>query len=97
MRTWGRENFPQVDGEKETAKFVDHFRAQPGQRGVKTDWLATWRNWIRRAAESYPSRPAPGSAIALSSLPRLSTTDQRVAEAEAAGERVKAMIYGGQP
>ena len=29
-------------------QFKDHWIAQPGQRGVKADWLATWRNWVRR-------------------------------------------------
>ena len=28
--------------------FRDYWIAQPGQKGVKTDWEATWRNWIRR-------------------------------------------------
>jgi hypothetical protein len=28
--------------------FVDYWIAQPGQRGVKVDWEATWRNWMRR-------------------------------------------------
>lgn len=35
----------------ELAKFRDHWKAQPGSRGVKADWPATWRNWYRRAAE----------------------------------------------
>lgn len=35
----------------ELAKFTDHWKQQPGQRGVKLDWSATWRNWVRRAAE----------------------------------------------
>lgn len=35
----------------ERAKFRDYWIAQPGQRGVKLDWDATWRNWLRRAAE----------------------------------------------
>jgi DNA-binding transcriptional ArsR family regulator len=26
-------------------KFRDHWTALPGQRGSKSDWLATWRNW----------------------------------------------------
>jgi|ERR1700679_730383 len=30
------------------SKFRDHWTAQPGQRGVKADWPATWRNWVRR-------------------------------------------------
>jgi hypothetical protein len=32
--------------------YADYWRSQPGQRGVKTDWPATWRNWIRREAKS---------------------------------------------
>lgn len=27
--------------------FRDYWIAQPGQKGVKTDWDATWRNWVR--------------------------------------------------
>lgn len=38
----------------ELAKFRDYWVAQPGQKGVKTDWLATWRNWCRKAADSAP-------------------------------------------
>lgn len=36
----------------ELEKFRDYWAAQPGQKGVKTDWPATWRNWVRRVAES---------------------------------------------
>lgn len=35
----------------ELEKFRDYWSAQPGQKGVKTDWPATWRNWARRAVE----------------------------------------------
>ena len=35
----------------EAARFVDYWHAQPGQRGIKTDWPATWRNWCRRAID----------------------------------------------
>jgi hypothetical protein len=27
--------------------FRDYWIAQPGQKGVKTDWGATWRTWVR--------------------------------------------------
>jgi hypothetical protein len=33
----------------EVDKFRDYWKAQPGQRGVKLDWNATFRNWIRNA------------------------------------------------
>jgi hypothetical protein len=34
--------------EKVFEEFKDYWTAQPGQKGVKTDWDATWRNWVRR-------------------------------------------------
>lgn len=44
---------------EEAAKFRDYWRAQPGQKGVKLDWPATWRNWCRNAKP--PTRAAPES------------------------------------
>ncbi len=53
--------------------FRDYWIAQPGTKGRKTDWLATWRNWIRREAERYENtgknspnnlrKPAPESVV----------------------------------
>lgn len=44
---------------REAAKFRDYWRAQPGQKGVKLDWPATWRNWVRKWIESsQPKRVA---------------------------------------
>jgi len=38
----------------ELEKFSDYWRAVPGAKGRKLDWSATYRNWIRRTAESTP-------------------------------------------
>jgi hypothetical protein len=54
MREWARREAPNV-GQSEHDKFCDYWRAQPGQKGVKVDWVATWRNWMRRAQENAPS------------------------------------------
>lgn len=60
MRQWFREQpfANAVNPVMETQKFVDYWRAQPGQRGVKLDWVATWRNWMRTAAERLRPRTA---------------------------------------
>lgn len=48
-------------------KLLDEFRdfwvAQPGQRGVKLDWDATYRNRLRQVATRQPmsARPPPSS------------------------------------
>lgn len=39
---------PHVDHKVEHSSFVDYWVAVPGARGLKLDWEATWRNWMRR-------------------------------------------------
>jgi hypothetical protein len=51
----GLENTPSV-GRAETEKFVDYWRAKPGQAAMKRDWVATWRNWMSRAQEDAERR-----------------------------------------
>lgn len=60
--TWATAERPEVDARNEAAKFADFWRSKAGKDARKTDWLATWRNWIRNARGS-PSRPAqqPGA------------------------------------
>lgn len=38
---------PDLKPDEVFAAFRDYWIAQPGQKGVKTDWDATWRNWVR--------------------------------------------------
>lgn len=50
--------------DSELEKFRDYWIAQPGQKGVRTDWTATLRNWLRRAAEDLGKRQgSTGAAI----------------------------------
>ena len=49
----------------EVEKFRDYWAAQPGQKGVKTDWPATWRNWCRRVVEDLAGKPGATAADAL--------------------------------
>lgn len=37
---------------RELDRFRDYWVAQPGARGRKVDWDATWRNWVRRADQT---------------------------------------------
>lgn len=79
MVGWARDNAPGIDGRYETAKFIDYWRGKSGKDATKTDWPATWRNWMRKAGE----RAGPG-------IHSSSTTDQRVADALAVGARLQA-------
>lgn len=61
MKEWFRINCPGINGPRETEKFCNHFRSAPGRKGVKLDWVATWRNWMLTAAERNNS-PVTGRA-----------------------------------
>jgi hypothetical protein len=55
MRRWAIEQGSSaIQVERETEKFMDYWRAVAGSKGVKLDWPATWRNWIRRGIEDGP-------------------------------------------
>lgn len=91
LMAWAAEKHPDVNLTMETEKFVDFWRAKPGAAGRKLDWPATWRNWIRRAAERLPAggpnapRPRP-----LSAVERVREANRRAEEAERSGLRVVA-------
>lgn len=49
MQLWVTERFPELDWQEATRGWMDHWRAQPGQKGVMLDWVATWRTGMRNA------------------------------------------------
>jgi len=38
---------PELNPDIAFARFRDYWIAQPGAKGRKLDWFATWRNWVR--------------------------------------------------
>lgn len=58
-----RRRFPGIDLKTEHEKFTNYWRSQPGARGRKTDWLATWRNWVIRASEQAPRNGSSANGI----------------------------------
>ena len=74
-------------GKSETDRFVDYWRSVAGTKGRKLDWIAVWRNWMRRADDDMGARPQQRPA------PK-TTTNDRVQQAIEAGKRVQAMMGG---
>lgn len=65
-RAFCSETRPDLDPGLTFARFGDYWRAQPGQRGVRVDWPATWRNWCRNERPGRGPGTAPmGKASAL--------------------------------
>lgn len=57
---------PDLNVRKVAAEFRDYWIAQPGAKGRKTDWPATWRNWVRRqraAAQGYQGKQEKAKAF----------------------------------
>lgn len=60
MKQWAAEEVPTVDADAATRRFVDYWRAESGSKATKIDWIATWRNWLRRDADNRkPNRLTP--------------------------------------
>lgn len=52
------ETRPELSALETAARFRDYWIAQPGAKGCKVDWAATWRNWVRNEKKP-PSRASP--------------------------------------
>ena len=57
---WTKAEKPGLDPMPMLERFRDYWTAQPGQKGVKTNWDATWRNWVRREILLAGGLPANG-------------------------------------
>lgn len=43
---------PDLDANQIALQFHDYWVSKAGKDGIKADWFATWRNWIRRQEKS---------------------------------------------
>ncbi len=55
------DNRPDLRIDGIAAQFRDYWIAQPGAKGRKTDWSATWRNWVRNQNAQPNARGSPQS------------------------------------
>lgn len=84
MIAWARQHAPSC-GTADHESFVDYWLSVPGAKGVKRDWVATWRNWMRR-------NHAEGRSLGDGRRNgRPSTTDDRVQAGLALAERFAAL------
>jgi uncharacterized protein YdaU (DUF1376 family) len=55
MGEWATQERPDLDVRQVAEQFKDYWVAQAGQKGVKLDWDATWRNWVRNTKAVKPN------------------------------------------
>lgn len=46
-KLWADKERPDLNAKQVAEQFRDFWCAKPGKDGVKLDWQATWRNWVR--------------------------------------------------
>lgn len=83
MLMWAKDAFPDVSPAFETEKFRDYWSSRSGSAGVKLDWVATWRNWIRNANDYAQGRKGYGYSNGKSNSDQKrpqQTTEQLIAD-----------------
>lgn len=58
-----------LNPQKVFAEFKDYWTALPAGKGTKTDWTATWRNWVRRQTAPKQSFAQQAADIARTTVP----------------------------
>jgi len=62
MKEWALERGMQPQWVmRQTERFINYWTALAGAKGVKTDWRATWRNWLLKAQDDAPAATSPAS------------------------------------
>jgi len=58
-------NRPDLDANFIAEGFKDYWISQAGSKAVRADWLATWRNWVRRqdVSKSNHQKPMKGHGV----------------------------------
>lgn len=59
-----RQRRPDLNPAEVAESFRDHWIAQPGAKGRKSNWSATWRNWVKR--ERLRGIPSPSAGTSAS-------------------------------
>ena len=94
--SWARrEGYSDAWARKSTDRFRDHWLSQPGTRGRKLDWGATWRNWLRTDAERNPGNGRPGTGHAPTPQPPQMRQVHAELEARIAAENAAAVAEVG--
>lgn len=93
--TWAMANF-QITRDQAYAEwesFTDFWVGRPGKDGMKLDWFATWRNWVRNSRSKYRRRMNAGAEEAFPQIdePALPLAGEQADEA-AAFERERQRI-----
>ena len=67
LKAWASKERPDLNVDTTVRKFVDHWSSVPGGKGLKLDWDATFRNWVR-GERPGPNQAAPDYSAVIANL-----------------------------
>ena len=66
---WSKAERPDLDLRKVFAEFKDYWTSVAGSKGVKLNWDATWRNWVRAQKAEKQTFAQQAADVARSTVP----------------------------
>ena len=69
LAEWSKAERPDLDLRKVLEEFRDYWTSVAGSKGVKLDWDATWRNWVRKQTTPKQSFAQQAADVARTTVP----------------------------
>lgn len=69
LAEWSKAERPDLDLRKVLDEFRDYWTSVAGSKGVKLDWDATWRNWVRKQTAPKQSFAQQAADVARTTVP----------------------------
>jgi uncharacterized protein YdaU (DUF1376 family) len=69
LAEWSKAERPDLDLRKVFAEFKDYWSSIAGSKGVRLDWDATWRNWVRKQTVTKQSFAQQAADVARTTVP----------------------------
>ncbi|MFZ9069369.1 MAG: hypothetical protein ACO23R_18525, partial [bacterium] len=91
LAQWSKAERPDLDLRKVLMEFRDYWSSVAGQKGVKLDWDATWRNWVRNQKAEKQSFAQQAADIARTTVPGSNAPDPALLKIEADRQKAAPM------
>ena len=78
---WAKSERPDLDPTVTASGFADYWHSKAGKDARKTDWQATWRNWVRNERSAF--RPTMAAPAPVRAVPSAEETKRRLAADDA--------------
>jgi uncharacterized protein YdaU (DUF1376 family) len=69
LAEWSKAERPDLDLRKVFAEFKDYWSSIAGSKGVRLDWDATWRNWVRKQTATKQTFAQQAADVARTTVP----------------------------